>query len=339
MNASAATPGQLGYRMPPEWDRHAATWMSWPRPEGQSFPGRYDAVLPVFGEIVRALAPHEPVQINVGDAVLEAAARAVIGPVANVRFHHHPTDEPWCRDHGPMFVKRGADLAIVNWEFNGWGGKYPHAHDNAVQPRIARQLAWPLFGAGMVLEGGSIDVNGTGLLLTTESCLLNPNRNPRLTKFEIERALRDYLGVTTVLWLGNGLVGDDTDGHVDDLARFVNPATVVTVVEEDPQDVNYAALQDNLHRLRAMKEIQRIVELPMPGVVEFHGQRLPASYANFYIANEIVLLPTYRHPNDARAQAILQSLFPNRRVVPLDSTALIWGRGSFHCLTQQQPAT
>ena len=200
----------------------------------------------------------------------------------------------------------------------------------------------PLFRPGIVLEGGSIDVNGAGTVLTTEACLLHPNRNPQLTKLQIEQYLRDYLGVTNVLWLGIGIVGDDTDGHVDDLARFVDHSTVVLAVEEDPRDDNYAVSQDNLQRLRTMKNQDgqplRVVPLPMPGVVEHKGQRLPASYANFYIANGVVLLPTYRHPNDARAQQILQKLFPDRRVVPIDSTIVIWGGGSFHCLTQQQPA-
>jgi agmatine deiminase len=355
------TPRELGYRMPAEWAPHTATWLSWPHPDGISFPDRYDEVLPAFAEMVRVLAEHEPVNINVCDAEMEAEVRhyllehkvpsELFSPTqsaahATIHFVQIPTDEPWCRDHGPIFVSRAAreqPLAIVDWKFNAWGGKFlPFDDDDAVARRIAHVLKLPLFSPDMVLEGGSIDVNGAGTLLTTEVCLLNPNRNPHLSKAQIEQHLKDYLGVTNILWLGEGIVGDDTDGHVDDIARFVNPTTVVTIVEQDKADVNYAALQENLKRLRAMKDQNgrplRIVELPMPGVVKHKSQRLPASYANFYIANGVVLLPVYRHKNDAIAQEILQKLFPDRRVVPIDSTELIWGRGSFHCLSQQQPA-
>ncbi len=328
-----------GYRMPAEWEPHAATWLSWPRPDGASFPGRYAEVVPALGELVRALASSERVNLCCRSDEIEQRARQIIKRTRNIRFHRIPSYEPWSRDHGPIFVKRGRQLAIVDWRFNAWGEKYRlFDDDDAVPERIAAMLHLPLFQPPMILEGGSLDVNGRGLLLTTEACLLNKNRNPHLNKSQIERYLKKYLGVTKILWLGTGLVGDDTDGHVDDMTRFVSPTTVVTVVESDPRDVNYAALQDNLHRLRKMKAIRRIIELPMPGVVEYHGRRLPASYANFYIANRVVILPTYRHKqNDRRAQEILQRLFPTRRIVPIDSTNLVWGRGSFHCLTQQQP--
>jgi agmatine deiminase len=353
--------------MPAEWDPHAATWLSWPRRTGQSFRPHYEEVLPSLAEMVRTLAPHETVNINVADAAMEEDVRQTMlthkVSLDNVRFQRIPTNEAWCRDHGPTFLKlRNADreprtvnpkseirdsqsaIALVDWDYNAYGKKYTHFDlDNAVPQRVARLLGVPLFHPGIVLEGGSIDVNGAGTVLTTEACLLHPNRNPKLTKPEIEQYLRDYLGVTNVLWLGIGIVGDDTDGHVDDLARFVDHSTVVLAVEEDQRDDNYSVSQDNLQRLRAMKDQDgqplRIVPVPMPGVVEHKGQRLPASYANFYIANDIVLLPTYRHPNDARAQQILQTLFPDRRVVPIDSTIVIRGGGSFHCLTQQQPAT
>lgn len=336
----ARTPRELGYHMPAEWHPHAATWLSWPRPEGISFPDRYEEVLPTLGEMVRILSRHERVEINVFDERVEQIARKTIGDVRNVRFHRIASYEPWCRDHGPIFVVGDGRLAVVDWGYNAWGGKYPpYDLDDAVPQHVARLLNVPLFSPGMVLEGGSIEVNGAGAVLTTEACLLNPNRNPHLTRPQIEQYLRDFLGVTQVLWLGEGIVGDDTDGHVDDIARFVNPTTVVTVVEEDPQDPNYEPLQDNLKRLRMMKDIRRVVELPMPGVVEHEGQRLPASYANFYIANDVVLLPVYRHKkNDARAAEILQGLFGDRRVLAIDSTRLVWGLGSFHCLTQQQPA-
>jgi agmatine deiminase len=338
MISSVQTPAALGYRMPAEWEPHAATWLSWPRPDGISFPGRYDEVLPTLAEMVRTLARHERVEINCRNDEVEAIARQTIGNTRNVRYHRIPSYEPWCRDHGPMFVKRGRQLAVVDWGYNAWGGKYPpFDDDDAVPQRIAELLHLPLFQPGIIMEGGSLDVNGAGGLLTTEACLLNKNRNPTLTKKQIEKYLKDYLGVTNIIWLGEGIVGDDTDGHVDDLARFVSKHTVVAVVEQDPRDENFAPLQDNLKRLR--KTGLRIVELPMPGRVEYAGQRLPASYANFYIANNVVLLPTYRHKqNDRRAQDILQKLFRTRRVVPMDSTNLVWGLGSFHCLTQQQPA-
>jgi len=339
MNTRATSPQQLGYRMPAEWEPHAATWLSWPRPNGASFPGRYAEVLPALGELVRALAPSEPVGITCRDAEIETIARQTIGSCANVQFHRIASDEAWCRDHGPTFVVRAGGAGIVDWRFNAWGGKYaPCADDDAVPARIAELLKVPVFQPPLVLEGGSIDVNGRGLVLTTESCLLNQNRNPHLSKNQIEQFLKDYLGVAQVLWLGTGIAGDDTDGHVDDMTRFVSPTTVVTAVEADPRDENYPALHDNLTRLRQMKAIERIVELPMPGAVVQQGKRLPASYANFYIANTVVILPTFRKPvADARAQAILQELFPTRRIVPVDSTTVIWGRGSFHCLTQQQP--
>ena len=344
-------PRELGYRMPAEWEPHAATWMTWPRPDGVSFRERYEEVVPTFAEMVRTLAAHEVVNISVGDAGLEQAARKAIGQISNVFYHRIAAREPWCRDHGPIFIKRdtpdstaGNSLAVVDWKFNAWGGKYPpYEEDDAVPQRVAELLSLPLFSPGIVLEGGAIDVNGAGTLLTTESCLLNPNRNPQLAKLQIEDYLRDYLGVTHILWLGRGIVGDDTDGHVDDLTRFVGPNSVVTAVEADSHDDNYEPLQENLTRLRGMRAQDghplRIVELPMPARVEFNGQRLPASYANFYIANSVVLLPTFRdRQNDTRAREILQDIFAERRVIGIDSTCLIWGLGSFHCLTQQQPA-
>jgi agmatine deiminase len=351
------TPRELGYRMPAEWQPHAATWLSWPRPDGISFPNRYEEVLPTLGEMVRAIAPHERVEINVRDEQVESIARRTVGAnVENVFYHRIPSYEPWCRDHGPIFVKKirnpkseirnsTADpLAVIDWAYNAYGKKYPlYDDDDAVPQRVADLLKLQVFGPNIVLEGGSIDVNGQGSLLTTTSCLLNSNRNPHLNQQQIEQSLRDYLGVSNVLWLGGGIDGDDTDGHVDNLARFVNRTTVVTVVEQDPLDINYQPLEENLRRLAAMRDQDgrplRTVSLPMPGVVEYHGKRLPASYANFYIANNVVLLPTYRNPTtDKVALNTLQNLFPDRRVVGIDSTNLIWGLGSFHCLTQQQPA-
>src|SRR5271170_2334359 len=332
----AKTPRELGYHMPAEWHPHAATWLSWPRPDGISFPDRYQEVLPTLGEMVRTIAAHEPVHINVRNDEVEAIAGRTVGErEKNVSYHRIPSYEPWCRDHGPIFVKHSHDLAVVDWGYNAWGGKYPpYDDDDAVPQRVAELLGLPVFSPGIVMEGGSLDVNGNGTLLTTEACLLNPNRNPHLDRKQIEQCLRDYLGVCNILWLGDGIVGDDTDGHVDDLTRFVNPTTVVTVIEQDPQDDNYWPLQENRKRLRTMRDQAgnplQVVELPMPGVIEHDGQRLPASYANFYIANGVVVLPTYRNrKTDTVAMETLQKLFVNRRVVGIDSTNLIWGLGSF----------
>ncbi len=337
--------------MPAEWETHAATWFSWPRPEGISFPDKYETVPPVYANLIRELVKVEEVNINVWNSEMENTVCELLRkektPLDRVRFHHFPAYEPWCRDHGPIFLVREDEgkheRAIVDWRYNAWGGKYPPFDlDDAVPQHVAKLRGLPLFSPTIVMEGGSIEVNGGGTLLTTESCLLNPNRNPHLSKADIEKYLCDYLGVTNVLWLGDGIIGDDTDGHIDDLSRFVNPTTIVTVVEEDPSDENYPILQENLHRLRKMRDEKnrplRIVEMPMCGLIEHEGQRLPASYANFYIANEIVLVPTYRHKNDSKALEILQKEFPGRRVIGIDSMELIWGLGSFHCISQQEPA-
>jgi len=344
------TPAQLGYRMPAEWEPHVSTWFTWPRPEGISFPDKYDTVPPVYAELIKHLVTVEDVNINVWHAEMEAWVRGLLKdngtPLERVKFHHFSAYEPWCRDHGPNFLVRNQggkhERAIVDWGYNAWGDKYPpYDLDDAVPQHIAKLRGLPLFSPGIVMEGGALDLNGKGTLLTTEACLLNPNRNPTLSKEQIEQYLKDYLGVTNILWLGDGIVGDDTDGHVDDLTRFVNPTTVVTIVEDDPQDENYHLLQENLKRLQTMKDQDgtplRVVELPMPGRVEFDGQRLPASYANFYIANGIVLVPTYRHANDQKALDILQCEMPDRKVIGVDSTELIWGLGSFHCISQQEP--
>jgi len=343
---TAQTPAALGYRMPAEWEPHAATWLSWPRREGISFPDSFDRVLPALRAMVEALIESEQVCINVCNDAHEAEARAVLRGLSmeRVTFCRVPTNEPWCRDHGPIFLIRQAEpkLAIVDWDYNAWGGKYPPCNlDEVVPTRIAQILDRPVFYPRMILEGGSIEVNGAGSLLTTESCLLNQNRNPNLGRVEIERRLRDYLGVQEILWLGEGIEGDDTDGHIDDIARFVSGNTVVTVVEKSREDKNYEPLQENLARLREMRIGNRkidIITLPMPKKIVREGQRLPASYANFYIANSCVLLPTFADPNDEIASSILQNLFADRRVTGIDCRELIWGLGTFHCLTQQQPA-
>ena len=346
----APTPRALGFRMPAEWEPHAGTWFTWPRPEGISFPGKYDGVPPVYAELIRHLVRTENVHINVWNQKMEDWVRGLLRgektPLDRVRFHHIPAYEPWCRDHGPIFLVRDEQdhrqRAVVDWNYNAWGGKYPPFDlDDAVPQHVARALELPLFSPGIIMEGGSIEVNGRGTVLTTTSCLLHPNRNPHLSQGQIEKYLCDYLGVDQVLWLTEGIVGDDTDGHIDDLARFLNPTTLAAVVEHNTSDANYPILRENLERLRLMRDTAgrpfRIVELPMPALVEYEGQRLPASYANFYIANGMVLVPTFRDKHDRVALEILQREFPDRQVIGIDSTELIWGLGSFHCITQQEP--
>jgi agmatine deiminase len=371
VDTTSQTPAALGYRMPAEWEPHTATWLSWPRREGISFPGSFDRVLPTLRAVVEALincqsgSDSEQVCINVCNGAHEAEARAVLRDLdlARVTFHRIPTNEPWCRDHGPMFLTRDeswsrlapepepspprkhavrregapAPLAVVDWDYNAWGGKYPPCDlDEVVPTRIAEILDLPVFYPRMILEGGSIEVNGAGALLTTEGCLLNKNRNPDLSREQIEERLRDFLGVREILWLGQGTEGDDTDGHIDNLARFVSERTVLAIVEQDRSSPNYKPLQENLRRLREMK--LEIIELPTPGRVVREDLVLPMSYANFYIANTVVLAPTYADDNDDRALSILRDCFPNRRVIGIDCRELIWGLGAFHCLTQQQPA-
>jgi len=333
--------------MPAEWERHEATWLSWPHSGCNSFPDSYDRVIPAFVRMAEALAESETVRINVRDAAQEKTVRALLrkAPPERIEFFHIATNEPWCRDHGPIFLRRKSAprLAVVDFGFNAWGWKLsPFDDDDEVPVKVAAALGLPLIDCGdFVLEGGSIDVNGAGSVLTTESCLLNPNRNPKLDRHDIERKLQQILGVTQVLWLGDGIEGDDTDGHVDDITRFVSPNTVVTVVEDDTNDPNCEPLRMNLDRLHAMRlpggEPLHVLTLPMPSRIVREGLRLPASYANFYIANEIVLLPVYGERNDAWAESVLKEAFPGRRIVPVDCRELIWGLGAFHCLTQQQP--
>jgi agmatine deiminase len=342
-----ASPAAQGYRMPAEWEPHEATWLSWPRREGISFPDAYDEVMPVFVQMVDALRESEQVRINVLDRDQEEEVRRLLKGIdtSHVEYLHIPTNEPWCRDHGPIFIKRESEprLAIVDWDYNAWGGKYPPFDlDEVVPTRIAEYLQLPVYYPGLVMEGGSLDQNGTGSLLTTTSCLLNPNRNPDKSRIEIEQTLCGYLGVTNVLWLGDGIEGDDTDGHIDDISRFVGQNTVLTAIEEDPKDPNFEPLQANLALLRAMKAENdaplEVRPLPMPPRVDKEGRRLPASYANFYIANRVVLLPVFGSPRDELAREILQKCFPNRRIASINCTELVWGLGAFHCLTQQQPA-
>ena len=352
------TPVELGYRMPAEWEVHAATWLSWPH-ERADWPGKLAPIPWVYGEVVRHLAPGERVRILVKDATTERKARAVLVRVGvdlgQIDFFRVPTDRSWTRDFCPLFVKSSADsdAAITNWKFNGWA-KYPnHKKDDAVGEWLARKLrrkSWtPSVGAGprgrrIVLEGGSIDVNGRGTLLTTEECLLSPiqARNPGVSREDLERVIGDHLGVRKVLWLGNGIAGDDTHGHIDDLARFVDERTVVIAEETDPGDENFANLAENRMRLESMTNAEgerlRVIGLPMPAPLRLDGVRLPASYANFYIGNHAVLVPTFNDPNDRRALQILSDLFPGRRVVGIHAVDLVWGLGTLHCMTQQEPA-
>jgi agmatine deiminase len=339
----------LRYRMPAEWEPHRGTWLSWPHKEA-SWPGKFGPVPAIFARIVAALVPGEEVHINVGDAVLEESARDALRservPLTRVFFHRVPTDDAWCRDHGPIFIERsgpgGNEQVLLDWGYNAWGGKYPPFElDDAVPRRLAKKLELPVEQPGMILEGGSIDVNGAGTLLTTEQCLLNPNRNPSMSRGAIEAKLRHYLGVSHIIWLGLGIEGDDTDGHVDDLTRFVDRNTVVTVMEPDPADANHRPLRENRARLEEARDQSgdplRIIELPMPEPVWYQEQRLPVSYANFYIGNRAVLLPVFGTASDRQAHAVLQPLFPGREVIPINCTDLVWGLGAVHCVTQQWP--
>lgn len=342
------TPRQLGYRFPAEWEPQRATWLSWPH-KGESWPGRFEPIPGVFTEIVKILASFQHVNINVidrtmHDDVMKRLTEAGVDP-GRFTLYPIPTDDAWCRDHGPAFVvKPGAEepLAVIDWGYNAWGGKYPpYDQDDAVPSKVAEYRRLPLFYPGIVMEGGAIDVNGEGCLLTSTSCLLNPNRNPHLSQTQIEWYLREYYNVEKILWVDEGIAGDDTDGHIDDSARFVNPSTIVAVVEENREDENYLPLQKNLTQMKAMTDLAgnpfRIVALPMPRPLVFDGQRVPASYANFLIANGVVLVPTFRDPNDAVALAVLADVFPGRRVIGIDCYELVWGLGTLHCISQQEP--
>lgn len=334
--------------MPAEWEPQAAVWLSWPH-RRKTWPGHFRRVPAAYAAFVAAISRFEDVRINCAAALQPSAKRlcaAACADMARVRFLNHPTNDAWCRDHGPIFVKndRTGEVAVTDWIYNAWGGKYPPFHlDNAIPSRIARKLKLRRFAADMVLEGGSIEVNGEGLLLTSEQCLLNPNRNPHLTRSEIEQRLRDYLGIHTVLWMGEGIVGDDTDGHIDDLTRFYQTDGIVTCVERNRRDANHRPLAENLERLKSLRTPLgrkfKIIELPMPKPVTFGGERVPASYANFLVINGAVLVPNFRQPRrDAEANEILGACFPGREVVPVDCSTLIWGLGTLHCLSQQQPA-
>jgi len=356
-------PVAFGYRMPAEWEPHEATWLAWPH-ERTDWPGKFAPIPWVYADIVRHLARVERVRILVQDRVEERAARRILqksgADLAAVEFFVAPTNRGWTRDFAAIFVKRcggaGADtrvcpsgVAATKWCFNAWSKYDDWQKDNAAMNRVLPKLKMPVWepryrGRPVVLEGGSIEVNGLGSLLTTEECLLGAEqaRNPGFGRADWEAIFRDYLGVTNVLWLGRGIAGDDTHGHIDDLARFVNPTTVVTVVESDRSEANFEPLQENLARLREMKDQDgrplRVETLPMPQSVWFAGQRLPASYANFYIANKIVLAPSFSDSVDRAAFNTLAGLFPDRKVIGIAARDLVLGLGTLHCMTQQQPA-
>jgi len=339
------TPRSLGYRFPAEWEKHASTWLSYPHNEA-SWPDKMEPIFPFYNQFIKEISKGEIVNINVIDnSMLETVKQQLSenGTImSNIRFHLHSTNDAWCRDHGPAFLVNGnTEKAIVNWEYNAWGGKYPCDLDNQIPSLIAKYLNVPVFNPGIIMEGGSVDFNGKGTLLTTTACLLHENRNPTLNQSQIEQYLLDYYGVEQVLWLGDGIEGDDTNGHVDDITRFVNEDTVVTVVEPNKNDANHLPLLENLNALKKMRLINgkqlNVVELPMPDEVIWDDQRLPASYANFYVCNSGVIVPTFQCDKDQTALDILGECFTDRPIIGIDSTDIIWGLGSFHCLSQQEP--
>lgn len=337
-------PKTEGFRFPAEWEEHEATWLTWPYKD-DSFPGILDSIYPAYMQFIKAITSGEKLRINVPDEIekdkLLGLADMYDVDLDMIEVFMHPSNDVWCRDHGPAFLVKDNKKMIVSWEFNAWGDKYPADLDNQIPEKIAKFYKLPLVKPGIVMEGGSVDFNGKGTVLTTSACLLNKNRNPHLSKQQIEEYLHNFYCVDQVLWLGDGIAGDDTDGHVDDITRFINEDTVVTVVESKKKDANYKILQDNLAELRKMRLLNgkqlNIVELPMPDPVVYKGTRLPASYANFYFTNTAVVMPTFGCDNDEVAIDILSEVITDRPVIGIDSTEIVWGLGSFHCLSQQEP--
>ena len=343
------TPRELGYHFPAEFAPHEATWLSWPHKE-ESWPGKIHNIYPAYSQFVKMLTLSEKVRINVKDEQMKNFALSHLQlagvDLSKVEFFFHPTNDAWCRDHGPAFlINPHADIkkVIVDWGYNAWGNKYPpYDLDDVVPTLIGQHFKIPVFNPGIVMEGGSVEFNGKGTVLTSTCCLLNENRNSHLSQGDIEKYLSDYYGVDQILWVDEGIVGDDTDGHIDDTIRFINDDTVLTVVETKVHDENYELLQQNLKSLSKMRLLNgkqlNVVELPMPDEVVYDDMRLPASYANFYISNKHVIVPTYQCEKDDKALEIISQCFPEREVVGIDSTEIIWGLGSFHCLSQQEPA-
>ena len=342
------TPAAAGYHMPAEWEPQVGVWLSWPH-NYKTWPGQFRPIPYVYAEIVKQISRFEEVRINCAKT-LQARAKRLCekagAEMSRVTFYDHPTNDAWCRDHGPIFVRhrKTGEVALTDWHYNAWGDKYPpYDLDNKIPASVARKLKMRRFANDMVLEGGSIEVNGRGVLLTSEQCLLNENRNPHLSKTQIERNLKDYLGVTTILWVGDGIIGDDTDGHIDDITRFYKADGFITCVEPNKRDANHRILKENLQRLRGFRtksgKKYEIVELPMPKPFAFQGQRVPASYVNFLLINGAVLVPQFRQPKrDAQAREIIGSCFPGREIIGIDCCDLIWGLGTLHCISQQQPA-
>ncbi len=330
------------YSMPAEWQLHEATLIAWPHNEDH-WPGKYEPIPKIFASMAQILSKSEKVYMCVNDAKMEEVARRLVGNEPNVSYLHIPTNASWSRDHGPIVVKNEKGQRIIlDFIFNCWGEKYPPWDlDNAVPQHVGKFLNLPILEPGIVLEGGSIDVNGLGSLLTTRQCLLNKNRNPHLNQEQIEEYLEKYLGATNVLWLEEGIIGDDTDGHIDDIAKFVNATTIVCALEEKKNDENYFILQKNYEDLKKMKDQDgqpfTIVPLPMPDPVVHKGQRLPASYLNFYIANTVVAVPTFRCAKDQEVITKLQQFFPDRKVIGIDAVDWVWGLGTVHCSSQQIP--
>ncbi len=346
--ATDPSPSSLGFRAPAEWEPQEAIFLSWPVSQA-TWPGHFEKVPAKFAEIASAISRFQKVRINLaadGHAEALRLLNEARADIVRVELLDNPTNDCWCRDHGPIFVKndRTGEVAITDWKYNAWGEKYPpFDKDNEIPRRIAEQLGMRRFEIPMVLEGGSIEVDGQGQLLTTEACLLNKNRNPHLSREEIEARLRENLGVDRILWLHDGIVGDDTDGHIDDITRFYRPDAILTVIEENEADENFPILQENWERLkdlrtRAGKRFE-LKTLPMPKPVFCDGERLPASYANYLIINGAVLLPVFNQPEtDGLAAEILQECFPGRKIVPIDCVNLVLGLGALHCISQQQPA-
>jgi agmatine deiminase len=352
------TPRELGYRVPAEWEPHEATWLAWPH-NPEDWPGKFQAIPWLYAEIVRLLAAHERVQLLVEDAKAEQRVRGILeragANLDRVSFHPWPTNRSWTRDSGPIFIcDAEGNVGLTNWRFNAWAKYDDWKLDDKIPGRVSKLLGLPEwqptieladgFSQRLVLEGGSIDVNGAGILLTTEECQLSKvqQRNPGVSRAQLDHTFHDYLGIDQTIWLNRGIAGDDTHGHIDDIARFVGLTTIVAAVEPDANDPNHAPLAENLARLKAARTLDGkpfdLVELPMPRPVVFCGQRLPASYANFYIANDLVLVPTFHDSNDRVALNTLTEVFPGREVIGIHSVDLVWGLGTLHCMTQQQPA-
>jgi agmatine deiminase len=343
------TPWELGYRFPAEWEPHRATWLSYPHQDSYSWPGTLEKIFPEYNRFILEISRGEQVCINIRSKDVEAEISEELSrcgaDLSKIMFLIHPTNDAWCRDHGPAFMvnpEAKEPRVIVSWKFNAWGEKYSHDLDERIPGLIGDYLSVPVFYPGVVMEGGAVEFNGTGTVLTSTSCLLHGNRNPHLSQHEIEEYLRNFYGVQQILWLEDGIEGDDTNGHIDDIARFFKPDGLIMMTESNRNDPNHISLKKNLKKLKTFRLLNGkqpdIVEIPMPGPVNYEGQRLPASYANFYICNHAVITPLFRCREDDQALKILEQCFPDRKVIGIDSVEIIWGLGSWHCLSQQEPA-